>query len=142
MNIENKIRTEITKAVKTGDTVARDVLRLVLGEMQLVSNGKEITDSLAQTVIKKTVKSNNETLKLAEKEETQAALKKEISVLEQFLPQTMTEEESRIFINSLSLDFSNAKSVGQKIGMIFKSGVYKNLNKTIDAGILNKILSE
>ena len=57
MNIENKIRTEITKAVKTGDTVARDVLRLVLGEMQLASNGKEITDSLVQTVIKKTIKS-------------------------------------------------------------------------------------
>ena len=83
------IKKRAAAAVKQGDTVARDVLRLALGEIQTAEARKNeaVGEEGAAAALRKLIKSNEETLNaLPPADERIAALKREIEVLASLLP--------------------------------------------------------
>lgn len=95
----NKINEEIKKAMIAKDTSKRDVLRAVKSSANLLAkeDHTEITDSHLLAAIKKEVKTLNGTLQALEGKngvtEAVADAKYRITVLEEYLPKMMSEEE-------------------------------------------------
>lgn len=87
------IKRRVVIAVKEGDTVTRDVLRLALGEIQTAEARKNApaSEEDAATALRKLIKSNEETRAvLASNDSRMADLTREIEVLVAFLPAQLT----------------------------------------------------
>ncbi|MBX3225948.1 MAG: GatB/YqeY domain-containing protein [Labilithrix sp.] len=115
------IKAKVTVAMKTGDTVARDVLRLALGEIQTAEARKSasLTDEEAGAVVRKLIKSNEETLGLSEGERA-ATLKKEIEVLAALLPKQLSVDEIVAALAPVKDAIVAAKADGQATGVAMK----------------------
>ena len=116
------LKAAITQAVKDKDATARDVLRLALGEIQMaeVRGGKAPTDDEAAAIVKKLVKSNEETLALTSDTERADALRREIIVLSSLLPKTLSVEQLVEALSSQAEALRAAKNDGAATGMAMK----------------------
>lgn len=122
MALVEELKKRITSSVKEGDTVARDVLRLALGEIQTAEARKAATlsEEEAAAALRKLVKSNEETLGLTTDGERSAALKKEIEVLTSLLPKSMSVDEIVAALASQVDAIKAAKADGQAVGVAMK----------------------
>jgi uncharacterized protein YqeY len=86
------LKAAIAQAVKDKDPVARDVLRLAFGEIQTAEAraGKPPTEEEATALVKKLVKSNEETLAMTSDHDRADTLRRELVVLSALLPKTLT----------------------------------------------------
>jgi uncharacterized protein YqeY len=122
MALVEELKKRITSSVKEGDTVARDVLRLALGEIQTAEARKSasLSEEEAAAALRKLVKSNEETLGLTTDAERSAALKKEIEVLTSLLPKSMSVDEIVAALASQVDAIKAAKADGQAVGVAMK----------------------
>ena len=91
-----EIKKRVTLAMRSGDTVTRDVLRLALGEIQTAEarTNAPLGEEDAAAVLRKLIKSNEETLgALPAGDDRIAALKREVEVLLSLLPAQMNAAE-------------------------------------------------
>jgi uncharacterized protein len=89
-----EIKRRITAAMKAGSTIEKDILRLALGEIQTAeARGTTITDEGVAAIIRKIIKSNEETLAATEGEEQKRTLATENSVLASLLPKSLGVED-------------------------------------------------
>jgi uncharacterized protein len=117
------IKQRITTAMKSGDTVARDILRLALGEIQTAEARKNATASEEEAVaaVRKLIKSNEETLSLLGKEGTrEEALRKEIEVLAGLLPKQLSVDDIVAALTAQHDTIASAKNDGQATGIAMK----------------------
>lgn len=116
------LKKRIAIAVKDGDSVARDVLRLALGEIQTAEARKntQLSDEEAAGALRKLVKSNEETLGLSGEGERATTLKKEIEVLTSLLPKQMSVDEIVAALSSQVDAIKAAKADGQAVGVAMK----------------------
>lgn len=116
------LKARITQAMKAKDEVARDVLRLAASEIQKVeaSSGKPTTDEDAIVVLRKLVKSNEETLALSGEGARADALRREIEVMTSLLPKTMSVDEIVEALAPVKEAILAAKSDGQATGVAMK----------------------
>lgn len=117
------IKKQIATAMKSGDAVARDVLRLALGEIQTAEARKNAptSDDEAAATIRKLIKSNEETLGLSAEGQSATALRREIEVLSSLLPKQLSVED---IVAALAADheaIKAAKSDGQATGVAMKT---------------------
>ena len=118
----DELKKRIATAVKDGDSVARDVLRLALGEIQTAEARKntQLSDEEAAAALRKLVKSNEETLGLSGEGEQATTLKKEIEVLTSLLPKQMSVDEIVAALASQVDAIKAAKADGQAVGVAMK----------------------
>jgi len=116
------IKKQVTVAMKAGDSVARDVLRLALGEIQTAEARKNApaTDDEAAAVVRKLIKSNEETLGLAGESANAAALRREIEILSALLPKQMSVDDIIAALASELDAIKAAKADGQATGVAMK----------------------
>jgi uncharacterized protein YqeY len=116
------IKKQVTVAMKSGDAVARDVLRLALGEIQTAEARKnaKASDEEAVAVVRKLIKSNEETLALAGEGESAIALRREIEILGSLLPKQMSVDDIVAALASEHEAIKAAKSDGQATGVAMK----------------------
>jgi len=117
------IKKRAAEAVKQGDSVARDVLRLALGEIQTAEARKNaaLTDEDAATAIRKLVKSNEETLAaLAQDDARLPSLTREIEVLTALLPAQLTVAQIADALAAQAEAIKAAKNDGQATGIAMK----------------------
>jgi len=91
-----EIKKRVALAMRSGDTVTRDVLRLALGEIQTAEARKNapLGEDDAAAALRKLVKSNEETLgALPAGDDRIAPLKREVEVLLSLLPAQMNAAE-------------------------------------------------
>lgn len=89
----DEIRRQMMAAMKAGDVVRKEVLRVAMGEITMgAERAGGADDAFAQQVLRRIVKSNQETLRLTAEPAQQAVLREEIAVLESLLPQGMSVE--------------------------------------------------
>ena len=84
-----EIKKRVAAAMKQGDSVTRDVLRLALGEMQIAEERKNapLTEEERGGSLRKLIKSNEETLAAMPADDARvAALKQEVQLLLSLLP--------------------------------------------------------
>jgi uncharacterized protein YqeY len=92
----DEIKKRVALAMRSGDTVTRDVLRLALGEIQTAEARKNapLSEEDAAASLRKLIKSNEETLgALPAGDDRIAPLKREVEVLLSLLPTQMNAAE-------------------------------------------------
>jgi uncharacterized protein len=106
------IKKRVVTAVKAGDGVTRDVLRLALGEIQTAEARKNapLSEEDAAAALRKLIKSNEETLAaLPAGDDRIAALKREVEVLASLLPAQMTVAQ---IVEALAAQVGAIKAAG------------------------------
>jgi uncharacterized protein YqeY len=85
------IKAKMFEAMKSGDVVAKEILRVAVGEIttDAARPGKKGDDEEAQAILRKLIKSNDETLATGVDAARRAALEKENAVLAGFLPKSL-----------------------------------------------------
>ncbi|MFZ2299525.1 MAG: GatB/YqeY domain-containing protein [Candidatus Moraniibacteriota bacterium] len=130
MNLYETVGTHLKEAMKSGDTLRRDTLRLLSSAIKNVAIEKrkapaEFSDSEVEEVIRRLTKQRKDSIEqyragnradLAEKEEA------ELNLLSAYLPQTMPETELRALIEAtLKESGLTAKAqMGQAMGLVMK----------------------
>src|SRR5437868_1347091 len=89
--LTDDIKKQMTQAMKDRDDVAKNILRLALGEIQTAEAraNRPIKDDEAVAIVRKLVKSNEETLAASTGDQVET-LKKENAVLARLLPATLS----------------------------------------------------
>ncbi|MCD6225833.1 GatB/YqeY domain-containing protein [bacterium] len=116
-----KIHQEIKKAVVARDQKKAESLKYLFSllEKELMREGK-LTEEEAVRILQKELKSKKEALSLFEKggrEDLVANEKREIALLEEFLPPEMSEEEIRKIVREVC---QQTGDFGQVMGMVMK----------------------
>ena len=112
MTLQDKLKNDLKAAMKAQDTVRKDAIRVVMGEMARADK-KEFTDGEVIRILKKLIKSEKEMLEKSTQGETSAF----IDIIAAYLPQMATEEEIRQWIEA-NVDFSAFKNKMQAMGSI------------------------
>jgi hypothetical protein len=85
------IKRRITAAMKAGNTVEKDILRLAYGEVQTAeARGTAVTDEGVAAIVRKLIKSNEETIAATPEGDAKRVLAEENAVLASLLPKSMT----------------------------------------------------
>lgn len=98
MNKKQEIRTALTAAMKSKDEDVKRTLRLVMSSIKLaeVEEGGEIDDSRVLNILQKEVKTRQDAIqeaRQANRDDLIETAEKEITILNQFLPQQMDRNE-------------------------------------------------
>jgi hypothetical protein len=128
--LRNKFKNNLQDAMKAKDSIKVSTLRLILAaikdrDIAYRSKGKEeiIPDSVILEILAKMVKQRTETAKLYEKAgriELADSEKKEIDVINAFMPKMLTKEELDTIIEEsiISIDAKSLRDLGKVISKI------------------------
>lgn len=118
----DEIKRQMMAAMKAHDTVTKEILRVALGELSMAVEraGGTLGDEAVQGVLRKLVKSNEETLAHAADPAQQAALRKEIAVLEALLPKTLGADDIVAMLDPVRDAVRAAANDGQATGVAMK----------------------
>ncbi len=116
------IKAQALQAMKAKDALATSILRLALGEVQTAEarTNRKATDDEVTAVVRKLIKSNDETLAVAVDEDQKRTLGRENAVLAALLPATLTPEQIAESLAPVAAAIREAKSEGQATGVAMK----------------------
>jgi uncharacterized protein YqeY len=122
MAIVDELKTRMTEAMRGKDDVTKNIYRLAYSEMQLASarSGKDVSDDEAIAILKKLVKSNEETLAVATEAAQKEALAREIALLTAMLPKTLGVPEIVAALAPVAEAIRAAGNDGQATGVAMK----------------------
>lgn len=141
----DKINEDLKSAMKDGDKFKLSVLRMLKSAMQLESINKkhDLTDDEILSVIKKQVKQRNDSIsefQKYDKLDKVEDLKKEISILDSYLPEEMSIDEINVILDSL---FDTIKPTSMKdMGSLVKGFQEKTAGKFADMSLVSKLIRE
>jgi uncharacterized protein len=115
------LKAKASEAMKSKDPVATAVLRLALGEIQTAEAraNKPVSEDEAVAIVRKLIKSNEETLAHAAPEQ-KAILERENTILLAVLPATLTPAQIIEQLAPVADAIRAAKSDGQATGVAMK----------------------
>jgi uncharacterized protein len=98
MDIKTQLEKDLKDAIRAGDDLRKNALRMALSAIRLVEvqKGKSLDDTEIISILHKEIKSHQETItesQTANRPELEASAKGQISVLEKYLPVSLTQEE-------------------------------------------------
>jgi uncharacterized protein YqeY len=114
MSIQTQVKKDLTSAMKARDEVRKNTLRVVMGEFAR-ADSKELSDDAVIRILRKLIKSEQETLAQMGSEEDSAF----VQIIEAYLPQLADENEIATWVQA-NIDFSQYKSKMQAMGPIMK----------------------
>jgi uncharacterized protein len=120
--LADEIKKQMLAAMKARDSVKREVLSVALGEIQTnqARSNRPATDEEAAQVVRKLVKSNQETIAASEDAEQKRTLERENEILGALLPQTLSVAAIVEALSEVSAEILAAKSDGQATGVAVK----------------------
>lgn len=118
--MKTQIKQDMLSAMKAGDTLTRDVLRVLLGEIERNEQGKDSKITLSNDDITAIVKKISTNIKESNGSEA------EILILSKYLPQMLSAEQIDKIIDS-TMEMYNIDSM-KGMGLIMKefSSTYPN----------------
>ena len=128
MSLEEKIMEDLKAAMKAQDKASMRGLRAVKSALLLLKtdgSGKEITPEREIQLLQKLVKQRRESIAIFEKEnraDLAEVEKEEVSVIEKYLPEALSNEDLEKFIHALILSSgaTSVKDMGKVIGLASK----------------------
>jgi uncharacterized protein len=146
MNLKKKIISDLKDSMKVGDQITRGVLRMLNSDIKNaeIEKGGEAGDSEVIEIIKRSVKRRKDSIEqfaeggrvdLVNKE------KEELTVLEKYMPEQMSEEEIRKIVKKVILESgaSDASAFGKTIGAVMKEAE-GNADGSLVSGIVKEEL--
>ena len=143
------ITNELSKALKNGDKERIHTLRLIIAaikDKEIASRSfGEDSEILEETIIqllKKMIKQRNDSIEMFEKAgRTELAEKEklEITIISEFLPKQLSEEETAIICDKAinATEASNLKEIGKVIKYL-----KDNSSSSLDMSLASKIIKE
>ena len=120
MSVFEEIREDLKEAMRGGDTVARDALRMVLAALQnrRIETGEDLSTEDALRVISQQVKTRQDSLEQYERagrEDLAAKERGEIDVLRRYLPEELSDERTREIVqeNIAELGIESKRDLGR-----------------------------
>jgi uncharacterized protein YqeY len=122
MPIVDELRARMNEVLRGKDEVAKNIYRLAYSEVQLASArlGKDVSDDEAIAILKKLVKSNEDTLAVATEAQQRDALAREIALLGAMLPKTLGVPEIVAALAPVADKIRAAGNDGQATGIAMK----------------------
>lgn len=123
MSLISLIKQNQVSARKTKDVVAAQLLTTLIGEAEMIgknAGNREVTDSEVVALTKKFISNLNETLKvLAPNDVRVPDLMCELEILEQYLPQQMTDLEIKEAVGNIKNEIgAGPKDMGKVMGLL------------------------
>jgi uncharacterized protein YqeY len=118
----DELRAQLRAAMKARKLVEKEILRVAIGEIETAASrsNKELSDAEAQGILRKLVKSNEETLQVQSDAEQKAILEQEIAVLTALLPQTLSVDQIVTALSEVGEAIRGAKADGPAVGIAMK----------------------
>jgi len=117
----DEIKQRLKAAMKAQNVVEREILRVALGEIQTIeARTGSMSDGEAAAIVKKLVKSNQETHAASENAEQRATLEQENAVLEALLPKTLNVDAIIGELTAALVQIKAAANDGQATGVAMK----------------------
>lgn len=136
MSFEDVVRDKIRKSPMGSN--ARNVLKVLLGELQKEGANKTLSEDAAHGVVRKLIKSNEEMLAYLKEGDNQfAALKEENEVLASLVPALWTTDQIKDFVASKGIDVKSMGE-GQAVGLVMKS--LKAENAPVDGAVVKQLI--
>jgi uncharacterized protein YqeY len=122
MPIVDELKARMNEVLRGKDEVAKNIYRLAYSEVQLASArlGKDVSDDEALAILKKLVKSNEDTLAVATEAQQRDALAREIALLSAMLPKTLGVPEIVAALAPVADAIRAAGNDGQATGVAMK----------------------
>ena len=142
MSLLKNITDEMYLSMKSGDKEKANTLRTLISKLkdQQIKLRKDISDEEALKIIKTLVKQRKESVEIYSKAGREELAEKEnfeISILENYLPKLMSEEDILSLIKKI-VDETNAKDLSD-IGKVMPLVMQRGKGK-VDGKIANSIL--
>ena len=147
--MKDTISNELTNSLKSGEKDRIHTLRLILAaikdkEIASRSSGRDaiISDENIIQILKKMVKQRNDSIEMFDKagrDELVTKEKNEISIINEFLPEQLSSEETLKLCDN-AIQASNAESI-KEIGKVIKY-LKENSPSSLDMALASKILRE
>lgn len=136
----DKIQAAIKTAMKEGNALVRDTLRMVVADIKnkTVNEGKEITEEVVISCLKKFAKQEEDAIasaKTANRNDLVDKATTELSIVSQFLPKMMTERQMEDMCQDFFANFPD-----KKFGDLMKM-LPPNCDKKFCAKVLQGLLN-
>jgi uncharacterized protein YqeY len=122
MALVDQIKARMFQAMKAGNVTEKEILRVAMGEIttDAARPGRKGDDDEAQAILKKMVKSNEESLAASQDDAQKAQLRAEIEILKDFLPKTLGVPEIVASLAPVADAVKAAGNDGQATGVAMK----------------------
>ncbi|MFH1375101.1 MAG: GatB/YqeY domain-containing protein [Patescibacteria group bacterium] len=146
MNLKDQITTDLTAAMKAGEELKKEVLRMFKAEImkeEFSGSAKhELTGAEIVKILKRMIKQRKDSIEQFEKgnrAELAAKEKEEITILEKYLPEQMSEDQIAEIVKKKKAELSvDDKS---KMGILM-GAVMKEVGDSADGAVVKKIVEE
>jgi len=118
----DQIKARMFQAIKSGAQVEKEILRVAMGEIttEAARPGRQGSDEEAMAILRKLLKSNEETLASTTDAEKRAVLTQEMEILATYLPKSLTLEEIVQALAAVAPQIKAAGNDGQATGIAMK----------------------
>jgi uncharacterized protein YqeY len=144
MSFIDTIKADMYTAMKSGEKEIVGTLRTLLAKLkdQQINSGKKLSDQEGLNVIKTLVKQRRESIKMYEQGNRPDLAKQEkieLNILKSYLPQMMTEDETRSLVVSVIEETGSIgmEDVGKVMPVVMQRGA-----GSVDGKTANMILRE
>ena len=137
MDLQTRLTEDMRAAMKSGQKDRLSVIRMLLSDVKNIDlmPNKPTAEQVVEAYAKKLRKSLEEYDKLGKTDQS-AQLKSEIAIVDEYLPQKATTEETEKLVDAfLATNNFTEKQVGQATGMFMKQH-----GSTVEAGTVNALL--
>jgi len=116
------IKKRIVVAMKAKNRQERDILKVVLGDLQIqeTRKGDSLADTEAQQIIRKVIKGNQEMINAVDDPSVVERMNQEIAILNTLLPQSLSVDEIITALNPVNEAILAAGNDGQATGVAMK----------------------
>jgi uncharacterized protein YqeY len=116
------IKAQMFKAMKAGNAVEKEILRVAVGEIttEAARDGRTGSDEEAQAILRKLVKSNDESIAAGVDDAKKATLIEENRILAEFLPKSLGVDAIVAALASVADAVKAAGNEGQATGVAMK----------------------
>ncbi len=125
MTLKERLQSDTTAAMRSGDALRRDVLRMASNAIYLLEKrqGKPLSDDEELQVLSREVKTRRESVeafRAAGREDLATKEESEIAVLAGFLPQALDEDQLRALIDEAiaATGAASARELGKVMGWL------------------------
>jgi len=138
-----KIEADLLEAMKSGDSVKRETLRMLKSSLKnlQIEKGSELGDEDITAVIQKEVKRRKEAIEsytAAGRAEQAAQEEQEATILSAYLPEQMNEDELRqLIVNHLADNPASPAEIGKVMGALSPT-----LKGKADMGLVSRLVRE
>ena len=147
MNLKETLQNELKEAMRSGDHIRKDTIRMILSNIKLMEVDQGPLDDVAlSAVLQKEIKMRKEAIedaKKADRVDLIEANQAELQILETFLPKQLSEEDLTKIVESVieELGATNLKEMGAVMKVLLPKIAGRAPNATISAMVRERLAS-